>query len=63
LLYVALVGLTLVGLTLQAIEEVKADSSLSKKGTASMYGMVASIPHESLVDDFMVDLMSEIFTA
>jgi sphinganine-1-phosphate aldolase len=33
-----------------------------KKGSAAMYGMVAAIPDEAVVEDFLLDMFGEIFT-
>ena len=35
---------------------------LAKKGSAAMYGMVASVPDKGLVDDFIVSFFSAIYT-
>lgn len=39
----------------------KADASLSKKGTAGVYGMVGMVPDKSVVTDFLVEFFNEIY--
>ena len=34
---------------------------MSKKGTAAMYGMVASVPDKTIVDDFVVQFFNQIY--
>jgi len=45
-----------------AISEILADPKLNKGGTAQMYGMVASVPDASLVEDFIVAYLSDTYT-
>ena len=37
------------------------NKALASKGTAAMYGMVASMPDKSIVDDFIVEFFSECY--
>jgi sphinganine-1-phosphate aldolase len=36
---------------------------LSKKGTAGIYGMVGKIPDKAVVDDFLVQFFTEVYTS
>jgi hypothetical protein len=45
----------------QSVEAVKKAPQASKDGAAAMYGMVAKIPDKSLVDDFLVNFMNEVY--
>ena len=45
-----------------AVAIVRASPDLRNKGTAAMYGMVAKMPDASLVDDFLVTFMSEMYS-
>jgi len=46
----------------KAIEVVKAKPELSKKGTAAIYGMVASVPSTELIHDFLARFIGRVFT-
>ena len=41
---------------------LRVSNQLAKKGSAAMYGMVASIPDKALIDDFIISFFSEVFT-
>ena len=41
---------------------LQANKSLSKKGTAAVYGMMANIPDKGIVTDFLVEFFSEVYT-
>lgn len=38
------------------------ENQLAKKGSAAMYGMVASIPDKGMIDDFILSFFSEVYT-
>lgn len=40
----------------------QADPSLAKKGTAAVYGMTANIPSKTVVDSFLLEFFSEMYT-
>ncbi|KAL3892346.1 hypothetical protein ACJMK2_004559 [Sinanodonta woodiana] len=42
-------------------QEVKENKSLAKKGTAAMYGMMATIPDKAIINDFITEFFSEIY--
>ena len=42
---------------------MKKDPSKYEKGTKAMYGMMASIPDEAIVEDFVVHLMDKMYKA
>ncbi|KAK3576907.1 hypothetical protein CHS0354_017578 [Potamilus streckersoni] len=42
-------------------QEVKENKSLAKKGTAAMYGMMATIPDKAIINDFIAEFFSEIY--
>ncbi|KAK3283588.1 hypothetical protein CYMTET_8725 [Cymbomonas tetramitiformis] len=46
----------------KAVSSVKANPDAGKDGSAAMYGMVAKIPDKAIVDDFIVQYFSEIYT-
>lgn len=46
----------------ESVKAVKGRKELSKEGGAAMYGMVGTIPDKSLVNEFLVNLFSEIYT-
>eukprot|EP00004_Rigifila_ramosa_P010677 TRINITY_DN2263_c0_g1_i2.p1 TRINITY_DN2263_c0_g1~~TRINITY_DN2263_c0_g1_i2.p1 ORF type:complete len:454 (-),score=115.89 TRINITY_DN2263_c0_g1_i2:29-1390(-) len=48
---------------LKAVEKVKADKTLAKKGTAAMYGMIGAIPDTEILSDFLVEFFSQVYTA
>ena len=37
------------------------NKSLAKKGTAAMYGMIATIPDKAIVQDFVTEFFSEVY--
>lgn len=43
------------------VAAVRANKSLSKKGTAAMYGMIARIPDNTVLDDFLVQFFNDIY--
>eukprot|EP00912_Choanoflagellata_sp_UC4_P000890 UC4_evm3s547 len=45
-----------------SVKEVRANPGLAKEGTAGMYGMVAQIPDEGLVTDFLTGLFDKMYT-
>ncbi|KAK7502920.1 hypothetical protein BaRGS_00005869 [Batillaria attramentaria] len=45
-----------------SVKEVRANKSLNKKGTAGMYGMMATIPDKAIVSDFITEFFSEVYT-
>ena len=45
-----------------SVKEVKADQTLSSKGSTGMYGMVAIIPDKTIVDDFLVKIFSTLYS-
>lgn len=45
-----------------ATERVKGDVTLSKNGTAGVYGMIATIPDKSIVDDFLVEFFCQVYS-
>lgn len=45
-----------------ATAHVRENKQLAKKGTAAMYGQVAMIPDSAIVDDFILNFFSEIYT-
>ena len=47
----------------ECLQEVKKDPSKYEKGTKAMYGMMASIPDEAIVEDFVVHLMDKMYKA
>jgi len=47
----------------EAVATVKRDKTLSKKGTAGMYGMVGQIPDKAIIDDFLIEFFSEVYKA
>ena len=40
----------------------QADPTLSKKGSAGMYGMVGMIPDKAIVKDFVIEFFNEVYT-
>lgn len=38
------------------------DVTLSKNGTAGVYGMIATIPDKSIVDDFLVEFFCQVYS-
>jgi len=40
---------------------LKADRSLAGKGSAGMYGMMARIPDQSVVDDFILEFFNQVY--
>ncbi|ESO86000.1 hypothetical protein LOTGIDRAFT_129959, partial [Lottia gigantea] len=42
-------------------DECRNNKSLSKSGTAGVYGMMASIPDKGLISDFIVEFFSEVY--
>jgi hypothetical protein len=47
----------------RAVERIKVNPKLNSTGTTGMYGMVASIPDKTLVDDFIIKFFSSLFSA
>lgn len=47
----------------QAVDTVWGNKALSKKGTAGIYGMVGKIPDKAVVDDFLVQFFTEVYTS
>jgi len=45
-----------------AVAAVRADPTLTKVGSAAMYGMVAQIPSESMVNTFLKLFMQTMFS-
>jgi len=45
----------------ECAKEAKANQQLLKEGTAGVYGLVTTIPDQSIVDDFLRELFSEIY--
>ncbi|XP_064597644.1 uncharacterized protein LOC135464085 [Liolophura sinensis] len=45
----------------KSCDEVKANKTLAKKGSAAMYGMVATIPDKAIINDFIVEFFSEVY--
>jgi len=45
-----------------SVAHVRANSQLARKGTAAMYGQMAMIPDKAIIDDFVVNFFSEIYT-
>ena len=45
-----------------SVKEVRANPGLAKEGTAGMYGMVAQIPDDGLVSDFLTGLFDKMYT-
>ncbi|XP_048727010.2 sphingosine-1-phosphate lyase-like [Ostrea edulis] len=43
-------------------ERVKGDVTLSKNGTAGVYGMISTIPDKSIIDDFLVEFFCQVYT-
>ena len=41
---------------------LQANPSLSRSGSAGVYGMVGSIPDKSVVRDFVVEFFSELYS-
>jgi len=41
--------------------EAKGNKQLSKQGTAGIYGMMATIPDKTIVDDFLKEFFSEVY--
>ncbi len=37
------------------------NKSLAREGTAAMYGMVASMPDKTIIDDFILEFFSECY--
>ncbi|XP_041361221.1 sphingosine-1-phosphate lyase-like [Gigantopelta aegis] len=44
-----------------SVKEAKANTSLSKKGTAGMYGMMAMVPDKAIINEFIAEFFSEIY--
>ena len=45
-----------------AVEEVRSHPELKNEGTAGMYGMIAKIPDRTIVDDFLKNFLSAMYT-
>ncbi|KAK3088897.1 hypothetical protein FSP39_025176 [Pinctada imbricata] len=45
----------------ESTKEVKNNKQLAKKGTAAMYGMIATIPDKAIISDFLVEFFSEVY--
>ncbi|XP_050413035.1 uncharacterized protein LOC126827602 [Patella vulgata] len=45
----------------ECAEECRDNKSLSKQGTAGVYGMMAKIPDKGLISDFIVEFFSEVY--
>lgn len=45
-----------------AVEEADKHPELGSEGTAGMYGMIATIPDKTIVDDFLIEFMSAMYT-
>lgn len=46
-----------------SVEHVKANPQLGSKGSAAMYGLVAKIPAENLVEKFLKIMLGKIYSA
>ncbi|XP_004364537.2 sphingosine-1-phosphate lyase 1 [Capsaspora owczarzaki ATCC 30864] len=46
----------------QAVNKVRANQQLAKAGSAAMYGMIAQIPDEKLIESFLVKFMARLYT-
>jgi hypothetical protein len=44
-----------------AVQCVKDDPSLCKKGSAAMYGNAASIPSNSVVEEFLISFLDKVY--
>ncbi|XP_046368816.2 sphingosine-1-phosphate lyase-like [Haliotis rufescens] len=44
-----------------SVKECRNNQSLSKKGTAGMYGMMASVPDKAIINDFIKEFFSEVY--
>lgn len=44
-----------------SVDEVKANPQLNKEGSCGMYGMVASIPDNTIVSDFIIEFFSALY--
>jgi hypothetical protein len=44
-----------------SVAEVKANPQLAKQGSAAMYGLVAKIPSDSIVETFLTTLFSKVY--
>ena len=40
---------------------VRENKSLSKEGSAAMYGMIATIPDNAIINDFLIGLFNELY--
>jgi len=47
----------------ESVEHVLAHPELAKTGSAAMYGMVAKIPSDTIVEDFLIEFESQVFDA
>lgn len=43
-------------------EMLQSNKSLSKTGTAGIYGMMAAIPDKAIINDFITEFFSEVYT-
>ena len=46
----------------EAVALVKANPDRNKKGSAALYGYVAYVPDKCIVDEFVLNLFSELYT-
>ncbi|KAK7091633.1 uncharacterized protein [Littorina saxatilis] len=46
----------------ESVNTVRNDKGLQKKGTAGIYGMMATIPDKAIINDFITEFFSEIYT-
>jgi len=46
-----------------AVVHARENPQLAKKGTAAMYGQMAIIPDKALIDEFIVNFFSEVYTS
>ncbi|KAL8584204.1 hypothetical protein ACOMHN_034890 [Nucella lapillus] len=45
-----------------SVVAVRNNQSLKKKGTAGIYGMMATIPDKTLINDFITEFFSEVYS-
>jgi hypothetical protein len=46
----------------ESVLAVKGKKELSNEGSAAMYGMATRIPDKSLVTEFLINIMSDVYT-
>lgn len=46
-----------------SVEEVRNDPNADKKGSAPIYGMIATAPDRAMISDFILEMMDTLYSA